>query len=249
MKKHLLLFGLLMACSPAVQTTKAPPPKVAENAHPKEKKSDPLPEKVTLDAPLSQVQTLCLTEGPTSLASAKAFLKKHLPADCKDDSTINMLYMNASGVGERDAVRVVSANQLQCFAEVNNLPPEGVETMDKVAHKIMQTNELQTLRRTLNSKSCVPVDVQQNIIRGGFSCGFLLSLASDSTAQKALEIYTEAADAVGMLDEKDKEKSAGVLMQGSMCYKMVLDGLRKKISPDDSEDSEEDVNPTHTIDI
>ena len=81
------------------------------------------------------------------------------------------------------------------------------------------------------------------------SCGFLLSLASDSTMMQALDVYKEVAIASEMVDPNDKEAMGGLLMQSSMCYKMVLDGIRKNmgLTPDDEP---EETPPTRkTTDI
>lgn len=243
MKKYLLLFGMLAACSstPHVKTTESEVP-------PKRNKVVLSPEHIVLDEPLSQVQTMCLTEGTTSLNSARQWVHKHMTDVCEDNATSMRLYNNASGAGERDAIRVVSANMLECFAQVNELPEEGADVMAKVAKQIMDSGEIRTLGESLDAKSCLSVEAQHAFIKGGMSCGFLLSLASNSTMMKALDVYKEAAIAAEMVDPNNKESMGSLLMQGSMCYKMVLDGIRKNmgLTPDESEES---VPANHTLDI
>jgi ribosomal protein S13 len=245
MKKFILLIGLLCACSSSNQQVKvsSTPNKVAEtrDGRPRNdtKKPQVVPEKVELDDPLTQVQTLCLTEGPTSYAALKLAIKKHAPTSCQDEETLHYLYNNASGVGERDARRVVAANEIQCFSEVNELPQEGVQALESVAKKIIAMAELKSLSKTVKANSCLTEQVQLNAIKGGFACGFLLSLASDETMKTALEVYTETAKEVYDIPENDKEKSAEVLMQGGMCYKMVLDGIRRHMGLDGDVEEEE----------
>jgi hypothetical protein len=55
----------------------------------------------------------------------------------------------------------------------------------------------------------------------------------------ALDVYLEAAKTVYDINLNDKDQSEAVLMQSSMCYKMVLDGIRHKMGLD-GESEEED---------
>lgn len=244
MKKYLLLFGMLAACSstPHAKTTQSEEP-------PKRNKVVLAPENIVLDEPLSQVQTMCLTEGTTSLNFARQWVHKHMTDSCDDNPTSMKLYNNASGAGERDAIRVVSANMLECFASVNDLPEEGADVMAKVAKQIMDSAEIKTLGETLDAKSCLSVEAQHAFIKGGMSCGFLLSLASNSTMLKALDVYKEAGVASEMVDPNNKEAMGSLLMQGSMCYKMVLDGIRKNMGLTPDDEPEETPPTRHTTDI
>lgn len=250
MRNYICLVSLLFACSSHAVVSPPVAAPVRETVKQEIKPVKVKPTPVVPEEKLSEIQTACLTEGDSSLAAGKTWLKEKHPESCQNEATLTRLYNLASDVGERDAVKVVLANQLQCFSEVNELPKEGVEALDNVAQRLVASTELLSLKDNIDSFSCLDPEIQHTIIKVGFGCGFVLSLGSDATMKAAIDTYLEVADTAGFIRNGNQEDAAAALMQAAVCYKEVLDGIKNRIEGSDEPTKPEEKKPVRrTIDI
>lgn len=189
----------------------------------------PIPESILAD-PISEVQSICLTEGTSSLTEVEKWLQLKHPEVCNDKNTMNSLHIEASAAGDRDAFKIIVANLLQCLSEVNELPSEIASSLQGVSEEIISTLEMRYLkRRLIKSSSCLSQQIQETIVYTGFNCGFLTSLSSTDTMKHALEIYVDTASTLSLINEDNEDSLKASIAEGSMCYRSILNSIKNRI--------------------